>query len=417
MSVIERKDGARFALYTYRDILFSSKFSAFRQEVSELQKENGQYVRFFELGKGEIEVVFSNDQGYLLAECVNNHFGNPVNMIFCEQIEDQENAILIVIKNGMVFLDALLPITMLIDEFVSIGTSQDIKFDIYIHGDIPLATKPSDEKFAFTPELVQSFNYLESPVFPQIIPDPQFELFTVYELSLSKSKLPKYVAGVIIIFFVFFLCYELLKPAAPPPPPPPPPPQPKVVDPYTQYKSVLTTPAPSQLITDFNFQVQRFMTIPGWTLTTISLSNQQVNARLKLGGGSADILLMWLKQQHKVNLRVDGGSAELETQLNASNRQPPSKIYPIKTIVANMYDRIRVVVDSSNIKIQSSQKRNNFVETQMSINIDSVTPSIIDFLAKEFVAMPINLDSVKFNLNDGLISGSIQFTVVGAPEA
>jgi len=31
--------------------------------------------------------------------------------------------------------------------------------------------------------------------------------------------------------------------------------------------------------------------------------------------------------------------------------------------------------------------------------------------------MPINLDSVKFNLNDGLISGSIQFTVVGAPEA
>lgn len=418
MSAIERDDGVQFVLYTYRDTLFATKASIFRQDVVELQKESGDYVRFFELGGGKVDVIINNEPGFLLAECVSSYFENPYNMIFCEQLAGQESAVLIVVKDGAIYLDAMLPTSLLIDEFISLSTIEDTKFDIYAYGEIPLGAVSSDENFAFPAEMVRSFKWLDAPLVPRVDPDPAFQLLSIedalQELSFAKSKTPQMIIGLIIVVAIGFFAYELLKPkevVAPVQAPP----KPVYVDPYLSYKATLATPSPQELIKKFDVEVRKFMTIPGWEVTNVSMKDQKIQAALKLSGGSADILLIWLKQTD-VELQVSGGKATITKSMHVQNRASPTKIFDSKDMVATIYDRLRIVVDSNNIKIGNTTSNDNYMQTEMSVNITNVTPAIVDFIGKEFARLPIILGDVKFSVNQGMMSGSIDFTVVGAPE-
>lgn len=417
MSVIERDDGVKFILNTYRDVRFATKGSIFRQDVAELQKENGNFARFFELGGGEVEVVFSNNSGFLLAECVSSYFENPYNMIFCERLADQDNAVLIVVKDGAVFLDAMLPVSLLVDDFISLSTSEGVKYDIYAYGNIPLAEISSDEKFAFAPELVRSFKWLDSPLIPRVDPDPTYQLVAVENafkyLSFAKPKAPIVIIGLIVLLGVGFLIYELLKPKEVVKPVRVQ--KPVVVDPYIAYKKTLATPSPTQLIQAYTKQVHNLMTIPGWDIQATGMQNQQITASLEQAGGSANILLFWLKQKG-VSMQLDNGRATLTVLIHVPNRQPPDKIYNIKDMVAEMYDRLRMVVQSDSISIGSTSVRSNFVEMNMSVSISGLTPTVVDFIAQQFADLPVTLDNLSFNINEGLMTGTIDFTVVGAVE-
>ena len=85
-------------------------------------------------------------------------------------------------------------------------------------------------------------------------------------------------------------------------------------------------------------------------------------------------------------------------------------------MIADAYDRLRGLVGSNNIKIDQTTVKDNYVETDMSVTITNVTPAVVDLIANKFIELPITLRDIKFNVNQGLMSGSIEFTVVGAAE-
>lgn len=418
MSIVTRSDGINFVLYTYRDIIFANKLSLLRQQIADLEKENGTYVRFFDLGGGEIEVIFSKDPGYLLAESVADYFTHSENIIFCEQLPDQESAILIVIKEGLVFLDTLLPTSLLVDEFISLATFKDLRFNIYVHGNLPIAAERSDEKFAFPNEMVSSFEYLDLPLIQRLTPKPNFMLLSIEkalsELSIGKSKIPLVWVGIIVCIVVGIIIYHLIKPKTVVKPMPVA--KPVVYsDPYANYKAVLMSPAPTAMITQFDDKVRRFMTIPGWEINSVDLNRQTVLATLTQAGGSADILFAWL-QHSGVELEVNMGKATLSVKIDSPNRQSQMKIYPIKDIVGLVYDRLKIMINTDQIQIGAAIKIDNFYKVPIQLNVNNVTPVIIDLIGKTLVDLPIVLDNLKFNINKGLMSGIISFTVLGVVE-
>ena len=208
MPIIEREDGINFAVYTYRELVLLKRASLLRQEIALLQKENGNYARFFEQDTGDIEVVFSQDKGYLLAESVWFYFDQPSDFIFCEALPDNKNAILVVARGGSIFLDSKVPIINLIDEFISLATS-DNAYEIFVYGDnIPLAEQSSDETYAFPEDTVKSFTVLDNAVLPLLEPDEGLELLPVSEafkeLSAAKSKLPQTIIAIAFLALLFF---------------------------------------------------------------------------------------------------------------------------------------------------------------------------------------------------------------------
>ena len=114
MPQILRHDGVPFVVYTYRELVTAKKYSLLKRELEMLGREHGDNARFYVYPDGDLEAIFSKDAGYLLGENIWQHFGNPADLIYCEALADGENALLVIVKQGSVYLDAQLPLTNLL---------------------------------------------------------------------------------------------------------------------------------------------------------------------------------------------------------------------------------------------------------------------------------------------------------------
>lgn len=117
MPVLIRDDGSQFITRAYRELLSAKKFALQKREVTLLERDNGSFVRLFRQSNGDIEAVFSHEQGYLLGETVWHFFENSDALIYCEILDGGEKAVLVVVRQGSVFLDAEISVSQIIDEF------------------------------------------------------------------------------------------------------------------------------------------------------------------------------------------------------------------------------------------------------------------------------------------------------------
>ncbi len=415
MPIIEREDGIHFAVYTYRELILSKRASLLRQEFALLQKENGNYARFFEQETGDIEVVFAQEQSYLLAETIWFYFDQPNNFIFCEALPDDENAILVVARGGSIFLDSKVPVSGLIDEFISLAGSENA-YEIFISGDsIPLAQKSSDEKYAFPPDLVKSFTELDTPVFPLLEPDKDLALLPVNEafkeLSVAKSKMPQIIIGAVIFGLVFFGLYDIFKPAEKVEVPvsifkPPP------RDPYAAYKAALATPAPDQLIAAMTDAIAKVSTVPGWQISQLNYSKQTLITTLQSIGGTTHMLVDWVELTHVV-MHGEGNNATVMVTTKVPNRSPPKKIYQARFLVADVFDALNRVLPPGSVTIGDYDTYKNYVASSMSVTFSEITPNVLNLVGKQLANLPINLGAIDATIRGGLLTGSFDMQILG----
>src|SRR5690349_14472679 len=118
MPYITREDGERFIIPSYRDVLSAKKPSLLRREVMLLSQNYGEYIALQRKNIQQYEVAFSNEPGYLLGESVWNYFKRPQDLIYCEAIPNTFEAILVIVKSGIVYLDGSFPLDVIVDELV-----------------------------------------------------------------------------------------------------------------------------------------------------------------------------------------------------------------------------------------------------------------------------------------------------------
>src|SRR5665213_2262909 len=104
MPHITREDGEHFVTPSYRDILSAKKASLLKKEILLLSSNYGNFITLHRKNADQFEAAFSNEPGNLLGETVWYYFKRPNDLIYCEAISGTSEAILVIVKNGSVWL-------------------------------------------------------------------------------------------------------------------------------------------------------------------------------------------------------------------------------------------------------------------------------------------------------------------------
>ena len=414
MSQIIRYDDVEFVVLTYRELLTAVTPSMLKREINLLATENGQYVKCFQREQG-VEAVFSRDSGYLLAESVWDHFDQPDNLIYCEELPSGTHAALVVIRGGTVFLDTEVSMRNLMDELMALALGSTA-YKIKLFGNLPIGEGSS--QFQFPTQNVSTLDHLESSVFLALTPKEEYALGTVKQafanLGYTGIALKKLAIVVAVLAILGLIIWYFAKPSAPPPlpvvegPPPPPP------DPYAAFKEALMTPAPEAILQNLIGTLSDAYTIPGWMPQSLALAGSTATISLNKGDGNAGILLAWKRNHPNVKMSINTGTAVLTYAMQVASRSTPEVIYKLPDLLANFYDELNAKFPGSTVAIGAIAKSSNYQQSTINISFTNQSPDSLMVLADVLKGLPAVLSTATMTVSSGLISGQLTIQLIGA---
>lgn len=413
MPILKRDDGIQFAIHAYRELLEPHKISVLRNEIRMLAQNHGEYVRLFKQPAGQIEAVFSRDPGFLLGEAIWQHFNKPSDLIYCEALPEGHFAIVVVVRGGSVYLDTKIPYSNIPDEFASLITGSN-RYDIYIYGDVPVSQAKERGKFSFEPAQVKSFTRLEQSVFKNLVVDENLQLQPL-EFALSAQKIGKkfpfaWVFGLIAFFGLIWWLHSYF--SAPKVTTAPAEATQQPVDPFAGYKTALNTPAPEKQIAEFASSITTTYLIPGWETTGVTFAGGTYTIRVNSIGGPIAALNQWA-DNHGMNMSIDSQGATLTMTSNLQNRDIPTTIYPFRQVLYTAIDRIDQVLTVPSVTLGAQTSTPSYQSMPITVQFTDISPSVLTLIGRQLSNLPIQLNSAQVTISQGLLSGSLQLTILG----
>lgn len=426
MPVLTRGDGTPFITRAYRELLTVKTKAFLKREVVLLGDTNGGFARIFPQASGDFEAVFSHESGYLLGETVWHFFEKPEDLIYCEVLPNGEKAILVVVRQGSVFLDAEVAVTHLIDELSGLFFD-DTAYDIYLYGDVPIDNDESE--FSLPEESVNTLTHLDESVFLQLPPLSALALLPINQalkaVRLTSGGLSPIAAVMLIVVVagVVWIMWTLLKPEPPPPeqqpvihqqpkkPPGPPP------DPLMAYKKALRSPEPVAILQSLVDQLHQLYGLSGWEVQSIDATLSELNLTLVPGSPSITSapLQEWAQLNNfKVTLS-DTASAKLHLPITATDRDAAEHpvMQPLLPLISQVQQRLQTVTLPDNVKLDSQVTKDNYKQVNITVSFSEVAPDYVVFLGNILVGLPVVLTGYTLSMSGVLISGSITFGVLG----
>lgn len=416
MPTIRRADGAQFVIQTYRETLNIPKPSLLKSEVRMLAQNHGQYVKLFKQNQKHTEAVFSTDPGYLLAETVWQYFGKPPDFIYCETLHEKNYALVVVIKNTNVYLDAKIPFSSIADEFTPLVTNGN-QYDIYIAGDVPISNVPIRGKFIFENSMVKSFNRLDQGVLDVLPTDRALQLQPI-EMALrslqTKKISPSTIAMLTLVVLVLILLWYFLRPKPAPvvvptqlaPTAPP-------VNPYFAFQNALTSPAPLQQLSGIANIVKKLYGMPGWMPTNIQFNDSSFKINVITIGGDLSALQAWANANHIQMSIQDTGNAALSLSMQFSNRAALQTIPDLQNVIITLLDRMNHLFVKPSIRLGTITSTDLTKQASVTVTFSQISPAILVLIGDELTDLPIKLKNVTLSFEQNLLSGTIQLDVLG----
>lgn len=427
MPVLIRDDGTQFITRAYRELLLAKKFGFLKREVNLLQQDHGNFACLFVRPDDEIEAVLSYEAGYLLGETVWHFFDEADNLIYCEVLAGGERAVLVVVRQGSVFLDAEISLSQLIEEFSSLFFDETT-YDIYVYGDLPIGVEGEAAEFILPADAVKNWTHLDAPVFEQL---PQLDSLALLPVSEalkaigSGLPIPLIIGGVVCVVVIGALAWVLLKPAPKPtvkavqvvkpvvkpnrPPPPPP-------DPLAAYKQALVSPVPIDIFRALIRQVQRLYAIPGWKIQGIEAS--LTGLKVTLVPANPAITAAPLQQWADINqVKVDftTSNATLYLPISVSNRAKltHATLQPLLSLGSQLQQRLQTVALPEQVKLGGIESKDGYSQLVITVSFTQVAPDYLLLLGSMVKGWPVVLNGYRLSLQDNLISGSVDFALLG----
>ena len=410
MAYIAREDGEHFVIPSYREVLSAKQKSVLKKDVLLLSQSYGEYITLQKKNPVQYEIAFSPDTGYLLGESVWSHFKKPADLIYCEAIPGTTEAILVIVKDSSVYLDGSFPLESIPEELV-VFLTQENHFDIYIHGEVPISQEPDPEKFSFEPSVVNSFTVLEKPVFATL------PLLKVYQLQLVDVVLKahgigvfpvKQLVGMMVVVGLLWMLWTYMSSAPQEVAPPPE----EVANPYLVYNQLLASPAPNREMELFISKLDLLFTMPGWTPKTVNYANGTLSASVVSGGAKTQSLLEWAKEVN-ATFSVQTTGIVITMSINPPVRAVPTKIYPVKNVIAVLLDKLVNVYPGNSLQLGEFATQGVFTKATLTISLTSVSPVVLGLIGQQLKDLPLVLKSVSLNVTDGMLAGSIIIDVLG----
>jgi hypothetical protein len=411
MAYITREDGERFIIPSYRDVMSAKRKNQLKKDIMLLSQSYGEYITMQKKNSEQYEIAFSTETGYLLGESIWHFFKRPEDLIYCEAVPNTSEAIMVIVKNGSVYLDGRFPIESIPEELVIFLTQQN-NFDIYLYGDVPISQTPADDKFSFDPTSVKSFNVLDNPVFPTL------PLLRVYQLQLVDQVLKQNGIGVfparqllIILAAIgaLWILYTYITAERP---------QTEVtkapeVDPLQGYIDAMRSPEPEKVMNAFVNGLLQLNAMPGWTLSKIDYSNKNMVAGVKTPGSKVQTLEDWAtSRQAFVEIKSDG--VYVTMSFNLSDRAVSRELYPLQDSIEKFIDRLIVVYPGNNLRIEEPVSQGAYVQQNVVINISEATAPLLKMIGQQMQDLPIIIKEIKLTAEEAGLSGSINLTFLGS---
>lgn len=410
MPYITREDGEHFVIPSYRDVLTTKQKNILKKDILLLSQSYGEYITLQRKSPAEYEVAFSPDTGYLLGESIWHYFKRPLDMIYCEAIPNTNEAILVIVKSGSVYLDGSFPSDTIPEELI-IFLTQQTNFEIYIYGDVPISEMEQAGKFSFEPGAVKSFTELDQPIFPEL------PLYKMYQLQLVDPVLKahgigvlpiKQILSVIVIIGLLWMAwsyYDMQSTETQQ--------APVEVNPYQAYITALSTPAPDQEMKAVLDGLKLLLTVPGWQMSDVKYTSGIISAEMQSPGSKTEALFAWASQNNaEVKIQQDGIYLNLPVQVQ--NRTAPTAIYPLKQVIGVFVDRLASVYPGNRINLGENANLTIYQQTALTIIIDRTAPLTLALIGEQMKDLPLILQSITLRFdNKGNLSGSILLQALG----
>ena len=424
MPVLVRSDGARFITRAYRELLSAKKFSLLKKEVTFLQRDQGNFVSLFPRGAGEeIEAIFSHEQGYLLGETVWHFFDQVDNLIYCERIES-DTVVLVIVREGAVFLDAGLIPSQIVDELNTLFSDKTV-YDVYVHGDVPLGRPGEEAEFTLPKASVNTWVSLDEAVFPQL---PQLESLMLMSVSQALRQIHdtttlsvRVILGVVIAALVGTMAWFWLKPSPKPLPQPvistptfvpkgPPP------DPLAAYKTALVSPRPIDTLAAVAKNIRLLYSITGWSINSIqtSLTDLKVTLTPLNPAITATPLKQWA-DLHQVKVNFTTTNAELYLPISVANRPKVNNasLQPLLPLASQLQQAFQTIALPTEVRLGSIENKTNYQQIALTVSFQNVAPVYLLYLGRIVENWPVTLSSYSISVQDNLVSGSVNFSILG----
>jgi len=411
MPYITREDGERFIIPSYRDVLTVKKDTLLRREILLLSANYGEYISLQRKSATQYEVALSPEPGYLLGETVWSYFKRPQNLIYCEAIPNTSEAILVIVREGMVYLEGSFAFDAIPDELLTFRTQQE-GFEIYVYGDVPISDAPLDGKVAFDRELIKSFTVLDKPVFPTLPIVKAFQLQLVDNVLKAKGigTLPvKKIMLVLLVLGVIWVGWNHLKSYKKE--------LPRVIvratNPYLTYLATMSSPNPSEQVRWFSTAIWQLTTLPGWYADSLDYQNDVLRVSVKSLGARTNLLYAWAKQQ-RATVEVGTNGFYLIVHTGFVSRPTPTTISPLNNVVATMIDNLSYILPGNSLGVGALTNKGRYSEQILTITFNGITPTTLDLLGRKLQNLPLVLVKATMNISNQTISGNIILRALGS---
>lgn len=403
MTVLRREDGAVFVLQPYRESLSLRNTSLLKKEIRHLAEMHGDNVRLFrhENGFTKYEGVFSRDTGYLLGENVWHHFEEPEQLIYCEAVNEQQ-VLLVIVRDGEVYLDNKLSLEELHDELTALATHEGQQYDIYVYG--------KNVPFEFDEAKIKSLTHLDEPIFAQLVITDAYRLLSL-EQALDEFHLGKaqqtsslaLIAFAILIVLGGWVYYSSSSQSSPE----------QTLTPYEMYQQALQTPDPGQQLSALMVGLEKIYGIDGWYAASMNYDGNSVQVQMHSLGGMATALLNW-SQQNNMSLNLSSQGAMLNFATNINNRPKPNHMVSAQQTAALIIDRMMMLLPGRSVSIGNGVSNQGYNSLSVTISFSDISPEILQLIGSNLDDLPVNLVSCQANIENGLLSGSLQLKVMGS---
>jgi hypothetical protein len=408
MPVLRRDDGVLFVLQPYRELLTTKSAALLKREVYLLSQQYGIYSRIYTQPNGQFEAVFARDSGCLLGEAIWQHFGKPQDLLYCEALPEKNQVVVVVVRNGYVYLDAKLSYSQLVEELAPLHAGS-AHFAVYLHGDVPISETPANNTFSLALEKVKSFTRLDASVIETLVPAQHLNLLPI-DQAITKLKLNHRTyqvmaaAAAVIVLSLGWIWFSAT-PNAPIM-------AQQTADPLQQYKQALTTPDPTVQLQQIAKQLRVAYSVPGWAPTRISYTGNSMQVELHSLGASITSLLQW-SSTNNLNVALSTNGAVLTLPLAVAPRQVPAAIGSTQQMIATLIDRMMLIIPDKSVQLGTSVMGESFRSTTVSVTLNNVSPQVLSLIGKALVGLPLNVANNALDLNNGLLSGTLQLTLLG----
>ena len=130
-------------------------------------------------------------------------------------------------------------------------------------------------------------------------------------------------------------------------------------------------------------------------------------------GVTTDTLRAW-GDEHNKKVVLNSSGAHIRSAWPRKWHAIPQRLVATQSTLSAIIDRMMLIFPGHSVEVGQKQSHLGFNETAVSIVISNATADVLTLIGKYINELPVTLKLVAINVNNGLITGKIDLTIIGS---